>query len=245
MLTALARLFEFLFTHIIGAVLLAGLGLMLICCGGLGLFHKPQEEPASVSVAELEKGEQPPRESWVKIDDGFIAWGEIKSLKTWTGRKDNPEKRDEQISAYYVPVVSKGVVEAGTAGTKARVFLKMTPSELRQNFREIDTELKKKALAPEHMAVATPVSGLASSLLKEQDAVFEGLMKSVPEGQRADILVVSYGERPQTHAQSLNLALCLMGFGALFFLPLVVQIIWLRQPPPPPDPWAPQGGTGR
>lgn len=237
----MGQVFSFLFTTLSGAVILALVGMLLTCLGIVGFFQKEQEKPTVVSVADLEKGEKPPKEKWVKINDAHIVWGKTKSLATWTTKAGSDKKENEKVSTYYVPVTSKAAVDAGAVNEKTRVFLKMTPDEAEKQFPEIGKELKEKKLSDKHLAVATKVSGLTTRLSDEEKDVREPLSKPLTGAEASDVLIVAYGTQPLTQAESQGISVCMIVFAVLFFLPLVLYFLrrGQQQPPPPDEPQQP------
>src|SRR5438552_1413513 len=93
-----------------------------------------ETSPTKVAIADLEKESKAPDKKWLEITDGHIFWLEKVTEFEVKKKAGNEEKT---VKGYYVPLVSKSVLETWEAelresGTKnakypyakARVFLK-------------------------------------------------------------------------------------------------------------------------
>jgi hypothetical protein len=225
MFTLLLQLSRFLFTTVAGGAVLAGVGVLFVCCGCSGLFIDPESKPTTMTVAELEEKPEPPKEKWLELRDGYLLWAEAKSVVTTrTDRRGNVTK--EKARAVFVPLVSKATFEAWQSQgslplSKVRVWVKMDGDEFDRNFPQDDrgklTELLEKMKKPgDH-------KGLVSSLSSEESVVVEGLTKDAGSSKR--ILVMHRGGEPASKGFMVCFGVFLMLFGLGLGAPLVVALV--------------------
>jgi hypothetical protein len=227
MLTLLTQLFRFLFTHVAGTALLAGLGFLFVCFGCSGLVIDPEKEPTPFTLAELEARSEPPKQQWLRLKDGHLVWAEAQSLTLQ--KKDRSGKvAEEKVKTVLVPLVSKAVMdEWRTSGgkfpfSKVRVYVRMDGDEFERHFSKsgqarLDEAMEKTKTPGDH-------TGLVKSLSSEDASLVEHLTGLAPGVSSKQVLVLGRGETPAGKGFMVCFGVFLMLFGLALASPLVLAL---------------------
>jgi hypothetical protein len=238
---------RWLTTSPIGAAILAMGGALVIVWGGARIIDTlaGPSAPTRVAVTELEKSKLPPENKYLEITDGHLYWPELYCDALGT-------KGGEPVVAfwYYVPLVSKDVVKDWTAvpvGAKlpynnARVFLKISPSDMRRDFpHELDNSTRT-ILSQEK----SPVTGSVGDFKRIPEHMSIGMQRMAKDRNPERMILLHYGDEIPSKPAGVGVGLCMTVFGVVLFVPLGVvvrQRFKRSQPPAAGDPTSPAAPT--
>ncbi len=219
-------LFKFLFTHIVGTLILVLVGACIIGMDILGFVSEFSREaetaPTSLAVAEFEKTGKVPTQRWLELTDGQLIWAEKVDIVVTREDKKGKKIGDGTVRTTFVPLVSKGLIESWKNGP-ARDF---PLHQIRIYVRYEPNAWEKLVLKEEgNPDIRAKLSGMVVTLDKEEKLVRDGLYS---KGDRVDpkkVLIVRYGQT----APSTGVVICVGVFfllvGLLFMVPFGLRIM--------------------
>ncbi len=242
---------RFLFTTLVGTLLVGGVGLLFLCCGGAvmiaGITTKEEKAATKMTVAELEGGAAAPSSGWVYLSDGYLFWPGAKSLVQYRTKRGSEEKTGEKTSTVYVALVSQATrdewlraFDAGGRPTysyaKCRAFLRLKPDQLKDHgVSESDLSDPVKARAAALKAVT--LTGTLGTLGSEKDLV-KDLQEKGRDFDAEKVKLLKVGDRPPTKGAVIGGGIVLLVFSLVFFVPLVVRLVRGEPRPRPARPVA-------
>ena len=193
------RIARFLCTDVLGASSLAAFGLLLFAGGGLSLLLTPAAEATTrVTAADLE-ARGPGDHPWLEVTDAFLFWP--LGHKRVTVYEDS---KKEEATGYYVPLVSKGVLDRWTTVHEANkgdpdkaiypcddcrvLLLKMSPAAFKGAF--------PKGAPDDSTSTPYQAAGRAGTYRAEKDDVREALTKQIQNLKPERIIVLESGAPP-------------------------------------------------
>jgi GYF domain 2 len=216
---------RFLFTHLVGASLLAVAGLFFLCGGCVSLLTVKTEESATkVSMAEVEKKGLPDRH-WLELQEGYLFWPLWKQdvlTTTTTSTQGGAATSREDVKWHYAPLVSKDTADewareydtkgdqAVYDGEKCRVWVKIDPRRFASAFPGVN------ANGPDHPSAQHTVSGRVIDFKNEPTFVLDSLPKHTRNMKFDRMVLVEYGEQPAGKGAFA----CMMVMGVPFLIPL-------------------------
>ena len=212
---------QWLGTNLLGTIVLGAVGMTFLLLGGCGAVSAWRNStPTEISVAELEKSDEAPSGYLLKITDGYLFWPEMVRVT---------RKSDGETLQYYVPVVSKAVVDewlpkfkekntkAKYSYAKARVVVKIRPETIEEIAPKIANKDKKiKVYFKEY-----ETTGMVGSFVGLPDIIGEQLTSNAEKHDAARMVLIHDGARPW----GVTFPMCVMLFGALFLIPLGIILV--------------------
>jgi hypothetical protein len=232
MITLTVHLIRFLFTHIVGVTILAGVGLLCVCGGILSFFASPETQATTIAMTELEARSELPGQQWLRLTDGCLVWPEATALVLTREKRGSGEVAGKKTQTIYVPLISKTVLDAWRRQgldtpfprNKVRAFVKMGPGELDKDFPQDAVDLVKRPVSAARLKVQPQVSGLAGSLQGEDKVVREGLTREASGMDPRAVLVLRYAAQPPTKGATVAGGIVAVLFGLVFAVPLVLRL---------------------
>jgi hypothetical protein len=107
---------RFLFQSLVGTLLLAFVGVLMILFAGCGFFTEVSREqesaPTPLALAEFEATGKVPTQRWIEFTDGVLLWDHGTEIVTTRKDKAGKQVGDEKVNVVFVPLVSKKIVDA-------------------------------------------------------------------------------------------------------------------------------------
>jgi hypothetical protein len=220
-----ARGFRWLTTSFMGTTCLAVLGGALVVIGGLGIAETVNgpDAPTRLTINELERSKDPPPSRYLEITGGHLFWPEL--YQDAVGTRVSGETT---TIAYYVPLVSPEVVNewkfaparARLPYNKARVFLRISPDDMRRDFpHEVDSRM-----ATVLSEAKSPVIGRVSHYKDVPKHMREGMMVGVTEQEAERMILLDYGDEVPSKPLWIGVGLAIVSLGVLGFAPLGLMV---------------------
>jgi hypothetical protein len=209
-------------TSYAGAAMLAVVGSLFMGCGGavIILTLKAPSAPTVVSVVDLEKSSEAPPGPYLQITGGHLYWPEMYA-ETMQGLAD----KSATTRCYYVPLVSKDVIEEWMAMqgarvhyNKARVFLRISASSMRHDFAQAME--KPGAISQEK----SPVYGSADRLTAIPAVMLDGMRSKTTDLDPDKMLVLHYGAEVPSKPTWVGVGVGMAAFSLPWFVPLGVVL---------------------
>ena len=174
-------------------------GALLVIAGGISLVGSTETQATTVSITDLEEGDQPSAE-WLRITDGVLFLPH--SLMSF--RMDS-EGKERGTKGYWIPLVSHQTASEWTASLtssakpsfeKCRVIVFFWETELLRRFPVLS-----RGQSPE-AALAFEADGTWKDGTSMQRIVRDKFSRQVANFEPARVAVLSQGERPLQKSES-------------------------------------------
>ncbi|HYV38825.1 MAG TPA: YcxB family protein [Gemmataceae bacterium] len=220
-----ARGVRWLTTSFMGTTCLAILGGFLVAMGGFGIADtlNGPDAPTRLTINELERSKDPPPSRYLEITGGHLFWPELYQDAVGTRLS-----RETTTIAYYVPLVSPEVVNewkfapahARLPYDKARVFLRISPDDMRRDFpHEVDSRM-----ATVLSEAKSPVIGRVSHFKEVPKHMRQGMMVGVTEQEADRMILLEYGDEVPSKPLWIGVGFAIVGLGVLGFTPLGLKV---------------------